>query len=181
MSFNPFNPTKEQERIISHAGSAFIAACPGSGKTRVLVERTRYLLTDRSTGKGLAFLSFTNAAVSELENRLRQDGLLLSPPFPNFIGTFDSFLWQFLVAPFDLPQRRPARQLIKPWASIAVNQHRFISCHTREEECRRRRGRRLPGWSLISKSIWPDALCLPPHAKAPPKRSVNRLTPTLRI
>ena len=74
MTANAFAPTDEQARIISHAGSAFIAACPGAGKTRVMVERARQLLAGRPTGRGIAFLSFTIAAVSELEDRLRREG-----------------------------------------------------------------------------------------------------------
>lgn len=103
MNAKPFTPTGEQARAIGHAGPAFVAACPGSGKTRVLVERARRLLADRTLGRGIAFLSFTTAAVSELEERLRREGLLETPAFPNFIGTFDSFLWQFLIAPFGVP------------------------------------------------------------------------------
>lgn len=100
MIAKPFEPTEEQRRVIGHAGSAFIAACPGAGKTRVMVERARKLLGGMSTGRGIAFLSFTIAAVSELEDRLRRDGLVETPAFPHFIGTFDAFLWQFLIAPF---------------------------------------------------------------------------------
>ncbi len=65
-----------------------------------MVERARQLLGGRPTGRGIAFLSFTIAAVSELEDRLRREGLVESPAFPHFIGTFDAFLWQFLIAPF---------------------------------------------------------------------------------
>ncbi|CAJ0860487.1 hypothetical protein AMST5_01307 [freshwater sediment metagenome] len=100
MNAKPFEPTEEQRRVIEHAGSAFIAACPGAGKTRVMVERARKLLGGRPTGRGIAFLSFTIAAVSELEDRLRREGLVETPAFPHFIGTFDAFLWQFLIAPF---------------------------------------------------------------------------------
>ena len=71
-----FRPTDEQTRIIHHDGSAFISACPGAGKTRVLVERARFLSADQAAGRGVAFLSFTIAAVSELEDRLRHEGLL---------------------------------------------------------------------------------------------------------
>lgn len=92
--------TDEQVRIVEHNGSAFVAACPGAGKTRVLVERARRLLTGRLSRQGVAFLSFTIAAVSELEDRLRRERLIASPAFPHFIGTFDAFLWQFLIAPF---------------------------------------------------------------------------------
>lgn len=123
MNAGAFEPTSEQARIIGHDGPAFIAACPGAGKTRVLVERARKLLADRVSGQGIAFLSFTIAAVSELENRLRRERLIGSPAFPHFIGTFDAFLWQFLIAPFGVPgcAERPRlipdkdRKLIQPF------------------------------------------------------------------
>ncbi len=102
MIAKPFEQTDEQQRVIEHAGSAFIAACPGAGKTRVMVERARKLLGGRPAGRGIAFLSFTIAAVSELEDRLRREGVVETPAFPHFIGTFDAFLWQFLIAPFGI-------------------------------------------------------------------------------
>jgi ATP-dependent DNA helicase UvrD/PcrA len=102
MTSKPFVPTDEQVRIIGHSGSAFVAACPGAGKTRVMVERARTLMRTRASGRGIAFLSFTIAAVSELEDRLRREGVVGTPAFPHFIGTFDSFVWQFLIAPFGI-------------------------------------------------------------------------------
>jgi len=98
----PFKPTDEQKRVIEHPGSAFIAACPGAGKTRVMVERARKLLNGGAPTRAIAFLSFTVAAVSELDDRLRREGLVETPAFPHFIGTFDAFLWQFLIAPFGI-------------------------------------------------------------------------------
>ncbi|RQR59321.1 ATP-dependent helicase [Burkholderia sp. Bp9125] len=103
MTGRVFEPTKEQARVISHEGSAFVSACPGAGKTRVLIERARRLLADGTLGRGIAFLSFTTAAISELEDRLRREKLIQTPVFPHFIGTFDAFLWQFLIAPFGIP------------------------------------------------------------------------------
>jgi DNA helicase II / ATP-dependent DNA helicase PcrA len=93
-------PTKEQEAIIGHDGHAFVRACPGAGKTRTMVERARQLLSKSADLRGVAFLSFTNAAVEELEARLRAFGVLPTPLFPSFIGTFDRFLWQFFIIPF---------------------------------------------------------------------------------
>lgn len=95
-----YQPTSEQEAIIGHDDHAFVRACPGAGKTRTMVERARHLLSKSTDRRGVAFLSFTNAAVEELEARLRSFGILPSPMFPSFIGTFDRFLWQFLIAPF---------------------------------------------------------------------------------
>ena len=104
-----FKPTDEQATVITFDGSAFVTACPGAGKTRVLIERARHLLDRKGWRYGIAFLSFTEVAVSELEARLRREGLLPSPAMPHFIGTFDSFLWRVLVAPFGIPgsQARP--------------------------------------------------------------------------
>lgn len=112
MTVVAFKPTDEQARIIGHNGPAFVSACPGSGKTRVLVERARGLIGKRWSGRGIAFLSFTIAAVTELEGRLQSEGLLSAPSFPHFIGTFDSFLWQFFIAPFGVPGSTARPRLI---------------------------------------------------------------------
>lgn len=95
-----FTPTPEQEDVIKCNGAAFINACPGAGKTRVMVERAAGVFQNMPLGRGVAFLSFTKAAISELEKRLRQRAILPIPIYPSFIGTFDSFVWQFFVAPF---------------------------------------------------------------------------------
>lgn len=103
MKRRPFKPTPEQKVVIVHKESAFISACPGAGKTQVLVERARQELKNNSSGQGLAFLSFTNAAISELKARLQFEALLPNPPFPNYVGTFDTFIWQFFIAPLGIP------------------------------------------------------------------------------
>lgn len=102
MTSDIYTPTKEQAAIIRHDGHAFVRACPGAGKTRTMVERARHMLSKAVDRRGAAFLSFTNAAVEELEARLHSFGVLPSPLFPSFIGTFDRFLWQFLIAPFGI-------------------------------------------------------------------------------
>jgi len=95
--------TAEQVAIVEHEGSAFISACPGAGKTRCIVERAKTLLCKSEINYyGLVFLSFTNAAVSELQERLSKDRILSNPVFPHFIGTFDSFIWLYIVKPFGL-------------------------------------------------------------------------------
>lgn len=106
-----FSPTAQQTAIIDHEGPAFVSACPGAGKTRVMVERARRVLSRRPK-RVVAFLSFTHAAVAELETRLRSEGLFEHSVFPNFVGTFDSFLWQFLLAPFGVPDFSHAPRLV---------------------------------------------------------------------
>jgi DNA helicase II / ATP-dependent DNA helicase PcrA len=102
VTLSSYVPTQEQQNVIDHVGTAFVTACPGAGKTRTMVERARQLLNRPNDRRGVAFLSFTNAAVDELEARLRAFGVLPAPLFPSFIGTFDRFLWQFLIAPFGI-------------------------------------------------------------------------------
>jgi DNA helicase-2/ATP-dependent DNA helicase PcrA len=123
MSRKPFTPTEEQKGVIGHPGSAFISACPGAGKTQVLVERARQQLRASLDGKGMAFLSFTNAAISELSNRLLADNLLSSRPFPHYIGTFDTFLWQFFIAPFGIPGQQTTPKLIPDLEERTVAPH----------------------------------------------------------
>lgn len=118
-----YAPTKEQAAIIRHDGSAFVTACPGAGKTRTMVERARLLLLDTRDRRGVAFLSFTNAAVDELEVRLRRFGILPTPLFPSFIGTFDRFLWQFFVAPFGMEGCDVAPRLIPDKGDWVVQPH----------------------------------------------------------
>lgn len=118
-----YDPTAEQAVIIAHDGAAFVTACPGAGKTRTMVERARILLLDRSDRRGVAFLSFTNAAVDELEARLRAFGILPTPLFPSFIGTFDRFLWQFFIAPFGMPGCASAPRLIPDKNDWVVQPH----------------------------------------------------------
>lgn len=114
-----YRPTIEQTAIIRHDGHAFVRACPGAGKTRTMVERARHVLGDPADRRGLGFLSFTNAAVDELAARLADFGALSTPLFPSFIGTFDRFLWQFLITPFGVEGCDRAPRLVpdkKDWA-----------------------------------------------------------------
>ncbi|MDA8048548.1 MAG: UvrD-helicase domain-containing protein [Rhodospirillales bacterium] len=124
MNPQAFQPTPEQQAVIGHEGSAFVTACPGAGKTRVMTERARRLFSDMPAGRGVAFLSFTQGAIFELETRLQEERILPSPVFPSFIGTFDSFVWQFLVAPFGVKDCDARPRLIADLADLAVTPFR---------------------------------------------------------
>ena len=133
MSPHSFKPTKEQCVVICHEGSAFVTACPGAGKTRMMTERARRLFQAIPSGRGVAFLSFTQAAVFELETRLRREGLLPTPVFPSFVGTFDSFVWQFLVAPFGIKGSGVRPRLIADIADLPVEP--FEAAHPLRLSC----------------------------------------------
>jgi hypothetical protein len=109
-----------QLAVVDHDGSAYVEACPGAGKTRTLVQRVERLSRMLAPRKGIAVLSFTNTAVDEFEERCNSQGILERLGYPNFIGTFDGFLNQFLVMPFGVPgcERRPV--IVDSWDGIEV-------------------------------------------------------------
>ena len=88
--------TSEQLGLIGYSGGVFVDACPGAGKTQTIVERfvSRPHADNR---RGLALISFTNAAVDEVRRRCSAHQDLLKSP--NFVGTIDSFINRFITAP----------------------------------------------------------------------------------
>ena len=69
-----FTPNKEQERAIlfDENKPLFITAAPGSGKTRVLLWRTVYLIVEKGISPDKIFLStFTEKAAHQLTEGLK--------------------------------------------------------------------------------------------------------------
>ena len=96
------DPTDEQkEAIFAEELEFLLRAAPGSGKTWTSCRRFIWRAANwpHPVG-GLALLSFTNAAIREFKtatiNVGRRD--LLSDP--NYVGTFDSFVERYILAPF---------------------------------------------------------------------------------
>lgn len=66
--------SQKQQQIVNHKeGALLVEAGPGSGKTRVLIERIKKLLFSSKRGRVLA-LTFSNLAADELKERLGEDG-----------------------------------------------------------------------------------------------------------
>lgn len=86
----------EQRQLVLADGDQFAEACPGAGKTRAIVARFLRRAEEESR-KGIGLLSFTRAAVNEVKTRCgdRPDALTV----PNFVGTFDGFINQFITRP----------------------------------------------------------------------------------
>lgn len=83
--------------VIRCWNSTDVSACPGSGKTTILLAKLK-LLADRmplENGAGICVLSHTNVAVDEIKKRLSgyADRLL---SYPNYIGTIQSFVDRFV-------------------------------------------------------------------------------------
>ena len=79
-----------------------VAACPGSGKTTLVVAKLAILGRHwRSRTQGICVLSHTNAAREEIENRLgaTEVGQRLLR-YPHFIDTIHGFVMRFLASPW---------------------------------------------------------------------------------
>ncbi len=64
--------TEEQRSAVRCVGNVMLTACPGSGKTRVIISKlSRAIDTVRDTPRAVACITYTNAAVREIETRLR--------------------------------------------------------------------------------------------------------------
>ena len=96
------NPTDQQsEAIFAQKLEYFLRAAPGSGKTWTSCRRFVWRAANwpHPVG-GLALVSFTNAAIREFKTatiKLGRRDLLFDP---NYVGTFDSFVERYILAPF---------------------------------------------------------------------------------
>ncbi|MEQ8706713.1 MAG: ATP-dependent helicase [Phaeodactylibacter sp.] len=93
------NLSKEQSNIVSYnnfEGALLVQAAAGSGKTRILTERVRRLLTDIDDKFfSVLCLTFTNKAAEEMKERLHNVPKIRERAF---IGTFHEFcLGQILI------------------------------------------------------------------------------------
>ncbi|WP_252759597.1 ATP-dependent helicase [Ciceribacter sichuanensis] len=92
--------TAQQKAAVAHDGNLLLQACPGSGKTRTIVQR---LIKDiegiRETPFAVACITYTNAAVQELEHRISSD---LQPGDERHyvISTIHAFCLNEILRPF---------------------------------------------------------------------------------
>lgn len=85
------NLSPTQQKIVDHVdGALLVNAGPGSGKTRVLIERIKKLLLIKKRSKILA-LTFSNLAAEEMKNRLQEDASIEEYVENVTVGTIHSF------------------------------------------------------------------------------------------
>jgi DNA helicase-2/ATP-dependent DNA helicase PcrA len=64
----------EQQRVVRHGEEPLLLiASAGSGKTRILTERVRYLMENKTGHYHILALTFTNKAADEMRKRLDVD------------------------------------------------------------------------------------------------------------
>ena len=86
------NLSTQQEAIVkTTANKVVVVASAAAGKTTVLTERVRYLLSQGADAKKIVLITFTNAAAEELAERLDH-------PKGLFIGTIHSYANYLLLA-----------------------------------------------------------------------------------
>ena len=116
---NTFEPTSAQQDLIERSGgNLFVTAVPGAGKTKTMAQRFARLTrtTSPDDRRGVAVLSFTNAAATDIKEKARNVEGDLTPP--NFIGTIDSFLRRFLVVPYIKSRYNVVPDIRDEWGEI---------------------------------------------------------------
>ncbi len=114
-------PTDEQRAVISSPSAAFVQACPGAGKTEATIGRVRSLLTGLAPRRGVAILSFTNAALEEFTRRCREASLERLLVHPHYVGTFDAFIRHFLILPGGITGCDARPNIVESWRTLGVD------------------------------------------------------------
>jgi DNA helicase-2/ATP-dependent DNA helicase PcrA len=92
--------SREQRDAVRHDGNTLIVACPGSGKTRTLVAKLLHCLDEvRGTSRRIACVTYTNAAVYEIEDRLRNYGTCGDEDYCD-VSTIHFFCLVNILSPF---------------------------------------------------------------------------------
>lgn len=91
----------DAKTVIRYWKSTDVFACPGSGKTTVLLAKLK-LIADRmplENEAGICVLSHTNVAVNEIKSKMTEysDKLM---NYPNSVGTIQSFIDKFITFPY---------------------------------------------------------------------------------
>lgn len=91
MSFN----SSQHEAIIHKDGPMLVLAGPGSGKTLVITERTKHLITEYGVNpSNILVITFTKAAATEMKERFMR--LMGGKTYPVTFGTFHAVFFSIL-------------------------------------------------------------------------------------
>ncbi len=92
--------TEEQQSAVEVERHLLLAACPGSGKTRVILAKLLGLAdTVEKSPRFIGCITYTNAAVDEIESRLRVYGTNTSSEKCD-VSTIHSFCLQHILRPY---------------------------------------------------------------------------------
>jgi len=89
--------TPDQVRAIESEANMVITACPGSGKTSIVVENIIREVEDLKSYQGVIGITFTVKASKELKKRCKKNGVNTKS---SFFGTIDHFCLSEIIYPF---------------------------------------------------------------------------------
>jgi len=114
----------ERKNFIRNLNTIDLQAVPGSGKTTALL--AKLVILERKLpfldGSGILVLSHTNAAINEIKEKIQKHSPKLFS-YPNFVGTIQSFVDEFLAIPFYVVQfkKKPIRIDSEIFDEVATN------------------------------------------------------------
>ena len=93
--------SEEAKSAIKELNSCDILACPGAGKTTMLISKIDILANKIPfiNNRGMCVLSHTNVAIDEIKSKLSSKASIILN-YPNFVGTIQSFIHKFIVFPY---------------------------------------------------------------------------------
>src|ERR1700722_2409610 len=92
--------TTEQRSAVRCEENVMLTACPGSGKTRVVISKLVRVLDEvRDTPRAIACITYTNTGVHEIESRLRHH-IQPGDETSYEICTIHSFCLNYIFRPF---------------------------------------------------------------------------------
>ncbi|MCC2607552.1 UvrD-helicase domain-containing protein [Planctobacterium marinum] len=94
---NSFIPTPDQQAAIDSNANMVITACPGSGKTSIVVHKIRKEIPEIGNHRGVIGITFTVKASKELKRKCKKDGFNTKR---SFFGTIDHFCLSEIIFPF---------------------------------------------------------------------------------
>ncbi|MDB1934000.1 UvrD-helicase domain-containing protein [Clostridium tertium] len=98
---------KDRIPIIEDFNNSFdVNACPGSGKTTVLLAKLIILSRKMplNNGQGICVLTHTNVAIDEIKSKLGDKSDILFK-YPNYFGTIQNFVDKYLAIPYFKKQK----------------------------------------------------------------------------
>jgi DNA helicase-2/ATP-dependent DNA helicase PcrA len=94
----------EQVEAITHEGSVFLVACPGSGKTRALTYKVALELSRLGSDKHwVVAITYTHRAADEIEERISRLGVDTERLW---IGTIHAFCLEWIIRPYAIYHER---------------------------------------------------------------------------
>lgn len=133
---------ESRRTIIKTLDSLDVQACPGSGKTTVLIAKLAIMARKwPHTNRGICVLSHTNVAQEEIQSRLGQtpEGRKLLA-YPHFIGTLHSFCNRYISMPWIRSQGTPVNIIDtdfvvnKRWQKLKYGSRFYLQQHGFDEK-----------------------------------------------